>query len=562
MKMSAALTDRIRALSLFLGLLLAAPLALAADGFPRPPELQHKVDFWRDIFVRYSSDQIVLHDRAHTSIVYKVLDFSDVVPLLDAEELYLYRRRIEDEEKQALNDVLLQVADNPDAANLSAEAVRVRELFRAHGKLSPEALRLAADTLRGQRGLRDKTMDALVRSGRYLPYMEQVFAEMGLPVLLTRLPIVESSFNTAAYSKSGAAGVWQFMPGTARRYMSYDEVSDDRRDPWLSTHAAAQHLRDDYELLQDWPMAVTAYNFGRYGIARGLAEIDGSSLVDLIERYDNPRWGFAAQNFYAEFLAAVDVEQNAVKYFGPLRRDDPELFEEVPVPYYARFDTLRRLSGQSDERFAELNPSFSVAVQRGDLLVPPGRTIRVPTSKSALYRFELARLDASERFTAQLDFFRQHRVRRGDTLSGLAQRYQTSVAQIRQTNGLNSRGFIRVGQTLKIPPAGTSRSRPPAVYTVKSGETLTGIAQRYRVSVASLQAINGIGRPELIRAGQRLKIPGDASAVASYHTIRAGQTIESIARHYGVSASALAQANELDDVNFIRVGQRLRVPGG
>ena len=530
----------------------------ATDVFPRPAELEHKIAFWRSVFGEYSQHQIILHDRKNVSVVYKVLDFSDVVDLLDETELRMHKRRIEEQEKAALRALMLRLADNPSAAGLNDEQRSIRNTLKVHGLLKPDSLREIAADLRGQAGLREKTEAAIMRSGRYLPYMEKVFSDAGLPVELTRLPLVESSFNTRAYSKSGAAGMWQFMPGTAKRYMSYDEVGDDRRDPWLSTEGAAQHLSDDYTLLQDWPLAVTAYNFGRYGLARALDEVGGQSLVDLIERYDHPRWGFAAKNFYAEFLAALDVESNALKYFGPLRRDAPNHFEEVTTEHYVRFDTLRRLARENPERFLELNPSFSTAVQRGELLVPPQKRIRLPAGRSQQFRSAYARLDDSELFSRQFVYYRNHRVRAGQTLSGLARQYGTSVRAIRQANGLSSSHFIRIGQVLKIPPNG----QRPVIHKVRSGETLIGIARRYGTSARQLQALNDIDRPEYLRAGVRLQVPASGRPAYAWHTIKSGQTVETIARKYGVSVRAIASANNLDDINRIRAGQKLKVPGG
>ena len=530
----------------------------ATDVFPRPAELEHKIAFWRSVFGEYSQHQIILHDRKNVSVVYKVLDFSDVVDLLDETELRMHKRRIEEQEKAALRALMLRLADNPSASGLNDEQRSIRNTLKVHGLLKPDSLREIAADLRGQAGLREKTEAAIMRSGRYLPYMEKVFSDAGLPVELTRLPLVESSFNTRAYSKSGAAGMWQFMPGTAKRYMSYDEVGDDRRDPWLSTEGAAQHLSDDYTLLQDWPLAVTAYNFGRYGLARALDEVGGQSLVDLIERYDHPRWGFAAKNFYAEFLAALDVESNALKYFGPLRRDAPNHFEEVTTEHYVRFDTLRRLAREDPERFLELNPSFSTAVQRGELLVPPQKRIRLPAGRSQQFRSAYARLDDSELFSRQFVYYRNHRVRSGQTLSGLARQYGTSVRAIRQANGLSSSHFIRIGQVLKIPPNG----QRPVIHKVRSGETLIGIARRYGTSARQLQALNDIDRPEYLRAGVRLQVPASGRPAYAWHTIKSGQTVETIARKYGVSVRAIASANNLDDINRIRAGQKLKVPGG
>ncbi len=596
-----------------LGLCLSWSVAAQTDPFPRPPELEPAVSFWRDVFVKYSEHQLVLHDRANTHIVYRVIDFQDVVPLLDAEELWLHKRKVEAEQKDLLREQLLQLADGAPGAVLSPELRTLRGLLDRHGLRDPVRIREAAENLRGQRGLREKTEAALMRSGRYLPYMERVFEEAGLPVLLTRLPLVESSFNNAAYSKSGAAGVWQFMPGTARIYMSYDEIGDERRDPWRSTEAAAAHLSDDYALLQDWPLAVTAYNYGRNGIARALAEIDGNSLVDMIQRYEHPRWGFAGKNFYAEFLAAIDVEQNALKYFGPIRRDAEDEFDEIRTEHYVRYDTLQRLAQDSPERFAELNPSFSTAVQQGHLYVPPGKRIRVPRGHAPRFRRAYASLGAGELFASQRDYFIPHRVRSGETLSGIARQYRTSIRSIREANGLRDKHFIRIGQTLKVPTNGAGAPARPAVHvvragetlgaiaerygvsvktlqrqneidepdlvragekltvrarpssalawhTVRPGETLSGIARRYGVSLSRLQRDNSISRPENLRAGARLKIAGATRSGPSFHVIRSGQTLESIARQYGLSVEAIASANSLADANRVRAGQRLRLP--
>src|SRR5687767_10658735 len=111
-----------------------------------------------------------------------------------------------------------------------------------------------------------------------MPKMEAVFRDMGLPVELTRLPFIESSFNVKAYSHVGAAGIWQVMPSSARLYMRLNDTVDDRRDPWFSTEAAARHLADDYRLLKSWPLAITAYNFGRNGMARAAATVGSRDI--------------------------------------------------------------------------------------------------------------------------------------------------------------------------------------------------------------------------------------------------------------------------------------------
>src|SRR5262245_20063059 len=135
--------------------------------------------------------------------------------------------------------------------------------------------------------------------------METIFEREGLPVALTRLPLVESCFNVRAYSKVGAAGIWQFMPSTGRYYLRIDNAVDERRDPVTATVAAATHLKGNYEVLHSWPLAITAYNYCRAGMANAVSTVGSSDIVDIIQHYHGPAFKFASRNFYAEFLAAL-----------------------------------------------------------------------------------------------------------------------------------------------------------------------------------------------------------------------------------------------------------------
>jgi membrane-bound lytic murein transglycosylase D len=124
---------------------------------------------------------------------------------------------------------------------------------------------------------------------------------------LAALPMVESSYNPQAYSKAGAVGLWQFIRSTGKQYLTIKRKRDDRRDPIRATEAAAHLLRHNYETLGSWPLAITAYNHGREGILTARAAVGSSAIEEIIARYNGPRFGFASRNFYAEFLAALEV---------------------------------------------------------------------------------------------------------------------------------------------------------------------------------------------------------------------------------------------------------------
>lgn len=500
--------------------------------FPHLPLLRPAVDFWTKVFSEWSENQSVVHSIDDLRKIYVVLDFSDQAQVLNSVQLSLLKGRAEARAKQQIDELLKRVdalKDTPE--KMDDEERRIYQMYA--DSRSPSRFRDAVGTFRVQRGLKERTGRALQVAGRYLPQMEQIFASYGLPVKLTRLPLVESSFNLQAYSKDGAAGLWQFMPSSARIYMRLDEVADDRRDPWFSTDAAARHLRDDYNALQSWPLAVTAYNHGRGGVARGLVKVNGTTLEDLIQRYDADSFGFASRNFYAEFLAASDVERDWRKHFGDLQREPPTQFETVETRDYVPYGTLQRLSGADLTAFRTLNPAYNDEVVDGRLYVPPGHLIRVPAGAADRFKLAYASLGSDQRFEHQRQYFTLHRLARGESVGKLAHRYGVSQASILAANGLRPGARVRAGTTLKIPPhdapstvvaaadvpeahvlkatvhaaaGGKTRLR---LHKVRSGQTLGSIAKRYQISISSLRQINGLGDSDLLRVGSTLKIPGN-----------------------------------------------------
>lgn len=553
--------------------------------FPRYSQLAPSVSFWTKVFGEYSEYESVIHSHLYPHKVLRVLDMRRQAEQMSEERFAKYRREAEADAKEQMEALLRKVdakRNNPE--QMTADERRIYALFAGNAADNP--FRQMRGTVRSQRGLRERTEQALRISDRYLPYMEDVFRGYDLPIELTRLPLVESSFNVEAYSHAGAAGIWQFIPSSARIYMRLNEVVDDRRDPWTSTDGAARHLRDDYKMLQDWPLAITAYNHGRAGIARGLKKVKGTSLIDLIDRYDNRRFGFAGKNYYAEFLAAVDIENQWRKAEqATAAAMQPIAFEVVETKHYVPYDTLRKLCGADDELFQQLNPAYRPEVIEGKLYVPPGHLIRVPAGSARDFEVAYAKLGTNQRFDQQRVYFLLHKVRSGDTLSGIASRYRSSTRDIQQANGLRS-SMIRIGQVLKVPPHEESRPGPisvavgeskpsltrserrealrestgPAVYIVRPGDTLSEIAERYGTSASSLRRSNGMSS-SMIKVGQRLSVPGGSFASDTTHTVRRGQTLSGIAQQYSVSIADLRAANGLGSSSLINVGQSLKIPG-
>jgi len=483
--------------------------------FPRPAMLAPNIAFWTEAFSHYSEYQSVIHSQDRPEKVYAVLDFRNDVLRAGPAEARRLQQRTEKAIKREVDQHLRRIhalRDQPD--ELSPVERKLYELFADSN--DPNRFHKAIGSFRAQRGLKEKTERALRVSGQYLPRMEAIFAAEGLPTALTRLPLVESSFNVEAYSKVGAAGLWQFIPSSARLYMRLDEAVDDRRDPWTSTQAAARHLKEDYELLGSWPLAITAYNHGRGGLARGLREVKGDDLEDLLERWDGRRFGFASRNFYAEFLAAVDVERDYRRHFGEIERHDPLEFEVVQIQHYVPYEALRRCAGVSEGQFRTLNPGYRPEVLDGKLYVPPNTSIRVPVGKGESFMAAYLALGEDQRFSKQRFYYVRYRVQRGDNLGLIARRHGVSVSALKQANGIGSRNLIRAGQVLRIPPRGgkahavkvAAQSAPdPALHHVRPGETLTAIAQQYRTTIAILRQLNRLDPDHTLLAGAILKVP-------------------------------------------------------
>jgi membrane-bound lytic murein transglycosylase D len=512
--------------------------------FPRYAILKPNVAFWTKVFSEYSEHQSVIHDMNNLDMVFEVLDFTGEAAYLDAQSLRKLKNQQEAAAIERYRLLLRQVhAARHQPETLGVEQRRVFDLYAR--QQDDNRFETAASALRSQRGLRERTRQALEISGKYLPSMEGVFNSYALPLRLTRLPLVESSFNVEAYSKVGAAGLWQFIPSSARIYMRLNDVVDDRRDPWTSTDGAARHLRDDYAALGSWPLALTAYNHGRGGIARGLSATGGSELPDLIRGYNAKSFGFASRNFYAEFLAAYDVERNWREHFGEIKRKTPLEFDVVETKHYVPYETLRRLCDADDELFRKLNPAYRPEVIAGKLYVPPGHLIRVPAGAARSFTVAYAQLGDHERFEQQRVNHLLHKVRKGETLGGVARRYGVTQASIRAHNRIGKRGGLVAGQVLKIVPRTESRPGPVTVAVGESKPGLTAAEKR-----AADRASSAADRKKTTRVGYRT------------HRVRSGQTLSSIAHTYKVSIRELRQANDLGSSSDIRVGEKLKVPVG
>jgi peptidoglycan lytic transglycosylase D len=450
--------------------------AEASDTFAHPPELEPDVRFWIRVYTEVTTDQGLLHDDWNLGLVYEVLRF-------DPADSPRQRERIVAQAKAHYAELLRRFAAG-STDNLTAHEKRILHAFGE--KTTPAQFRDAIDRIRFQLGQADRFHEGLLRAQAYEANISRVLADRGVPSEIGALPHVESSFNPAAYSRVGAAGLWQFMPGTARRYMRVDSLVDQRLDPYSATEAAANLMLYNYRLLGSWPLAVTAYNHGPGGLRRAQDELGTSNIAVIVKRYQGATFGFASRNFYVAFLAALEVDRNAEKYFGPLTHLPDAQSTVAVLPDYIPVDALAKAFKADLGALRVLNPALRPPIWNKARFVPRGYALRVPGSpQPAEIAAAWASLAPTTRYVVQRNDG-PHRVRRGETLAGIAAASGVSLNQLLAANGWSGTREVARGEVVHIPvpasraeasvagaatPATTSATPVPPATSVAAATT-------------------------------------------------------------------------------------------
>jgi len=420
---------------------VGAAAADEADPFAHPPELEADVRFWIRVYTEVTTDQGLIHDDWNLKLVYEVLRFDPASSPAQRE------RRVG--EAKTRYAVLLRRFAAGDTTDLTPHERRILHAFG--DKAAPRDYLDAIDRVRFQLGQADRFHEGLIRAAAWETHIAHVLERHGVPVEIAALPHVESSFNPFAYSKVGAAGLWQFMPSTAKRFMRVDGIVDERLDPYTATEAAANLMLYNYRLLGTWPLAVTAYNHGPGGLRTAQDQLGTSDIAVIVKRYQGATFGFASRNFYVAFLAALEVDRNAERYFGPIVRLPDTENTPVQLPDYIAVGNLAKAFKVDMGALKVLNPALRPPIWNGSRLVPRGYALRLPGAQSeSEIVAALMRISASQRYLAQRNDG-AHRVRRGETLAGIAAASGMSVARLLAANGWNAAHTVLRGEIVRIP---------------------------------------------------------------------------------------------------------------
>lgn len=528
-----------------------------SDAFAYPPELEPDVRFWIRIYTEVTTDQGLLHDDWYLGLVYEALRF-------DPSDSPRQRERIVEQAKARYAALLRRFAAG-DTENLTPHERRILHAFG--DKTTPAGYRDAIERIRFQLGQADRFHEGLIRAQAYEAAISRVLADRGVPPEIGALPHVESSFNPAAYSRVGAAGLWQFMPGTARRYMRVDGVVDQRLDPYTATEAAANLMLYNYRLLGSWPLAVTAYNHGPGGLKRAQDELGSNNIAVIVKHYQGATFGFASRNFYVAFLAALEVDRHAEKYFGPLTHLPETQSTVVILPDYVAVDALARAFKADLGALRVLNPALRPPVWNKTRLVPRGYELRIPGSPPAAdIAAAWARLPPAERFVAQRNDG-AHRARRGETLASIAAASGVTLNRLLAANDLGTSRELARGETVHIPmPASRAAETLPAAdaaapappVEVAAAPALERQPPPPKEPVSQQQAMSTALLPAAAPSGN-----GDNTdySVGADNTVivQAAETLGHLADWSKVSSASLRALNKLHKNAMVTLGHKVKL---
>jgi membrane-bound lytic murein transglycosylase D len=573
--------------SALLGIFISTGYA-ADEPFPQYEVIQPNVSFWIKIYADYSTRQAVVHDSLRMDVIYEVIDLK---PAGQPGARKINRQRMKTASRRYA-EILKRLSADP-----LAEDVDCRRVAALYGpQADARMFGRARHRVRCQIGQRDRFRAGLVRSGAYIDQMRAIFTSHGLPADLAYLPHVESSFNTNAYSKLGAAGMWQFTRSTGKRFMTVDYVLDERRDPFTAAHAAARLLKDNHNRLGSWPLAITAYNHGAAGMQRARDAHGG--YPKIFTSYKGRTFKFASRNFYSEFLAARRVASDYRHFFGELALAAPRQSRSVRMDGFAALADLCRHFEVSPKVVRTMNPALRPPVFNGQKYIPKGYVLNLPGDVEP-HGVPLAKIPSTILKKVQKPS-RFYTVQKGDTAGKIARNHRVKLDDLILANNLDRRATVYARQTLRIPQRGqlvqtakkAQRPRPTVsalrvaavdraapMFVVPKGLPVEGPVTRYRRSEPAPADLLAMVYPEpengLNDSVNRNTVaaPGGISVDVGFSRIfqvkqepvglvqvEVEETLGHFAEWAGISASRIRRINKLPFGRPLHLHQEIIIP--
>lgn len=469
-----------------------------ARTFPVPTEIQDNVDFWRHVYGIWSRDEVAIHDNEHLGVIYEVTRMPGIVQSGYSQSQSAWIKERAEYYRARLASLEERVRYNQ---SLTAQDKELLNKFKRIGGVN--ALYGASDRVRVQRGVREKFRRGMEISGRYDEIFRDIMRRHGVPEDLAFLPHVESSFQTNARSSVGAAGIWQFMPTTARQYMSVNDKIDDRLDPILAAEAAARYLSAAYRRLGSWPLAITSYNHGQGGMANAKSQ-HGDHIGRIVKNYKGATFGFDSRNFYSSFMAAREVASHASRYFPDgVRYEQPWRHDRIALEQSLPADYLAQHYGTSAQRLAELNLHWRDSVINGKSLLPAGTTVWLPAG-------------TTRRIASQPPPYSR--------------------------------------------PVAIARAEPPRVAATAVAKAAPTAKPPTPKAEPAVQTVNAPKKAPVVASAAKSDTARSAKQPTRYHVVQPQETLYRVAVQNGISVEQLRKLNKMQpDDNNIRPGQKLIV---
>ncbi|HKV04403.1 MAG TPA: LysM peptidoglycan-binding domain-containing protein [Candidatus Acidoferrales bacterium] len=415
----------------------------------------------------------------------------------------------------------------------------------------------------------------LERAGRYNDMIRRVLKEEGVPQDLIYLAQAESAFQPEAVSRAGARGIWQFMPYRGEEYdLERNYWVDERSDPEKATRAAARHLRDLYAMFGDWYLVMAAYNSGPLNVARAIQRTGYADFWELQKRRALPK---QTQNYVPIILALAFVAKDPASYGVQVDPEKPPQAETINLEHSISLNLVADATGADIDDLRLLNPELVRNITPNQ----PGFQLKLPAGTAKSFEANIQQVP-QDKWTS----WRLHASEQGETLSDIARHYRVTLASLEAANHLEPHASVPAGFLLDVPTA------PPVVrlvhYRVQRGDSLEGIAGRFDVTVAQLKRWNHLSGSRAPR-GARLRIYAGTESAASppakaksaqnsglglqnvsskspgksanvEHRVKPGETLYSIAREYQTTISALRHSNPFLTDRELQAGDVLTIP--
>jgi len=407
---------------------------------------------------------------------------------------------------------------------------------------------------------------SLERSQRYRPFIVAELKKAGLPEEISWLPLIESGFKIRALSRARALGLWQFIPSTGYKFgLSRNYYIDERLDPEKATRAAIAYLKELHKLFGDWTTALAAYNCGEYRVLKIIRKQKINYLDNFWDLFQSlPR---ETARYVPKFLATLHIINNLEKYNIKISKTlSPVKYKTCEIKKQIRLQDIAKEINVNSKVLKDLNPELRYA-----LLPSEPYQLKIPEEKVQLF---LAKIDKIKTTYSPPPMYVYHRVRRGDTLSGIAKKYKTSISAISNANHINRRHTIIAGKVLKIPSRHNNMGNKVIAshqiepgktlkYKVKRGDSLWIIARKFGTTTKSIMSVNKLNNTTL-SIGQRLYITSKeqvktAKNVGSTYKVRSGDSPFLIAKKHNMNLNRFLALNNLSKRSTIFPGQKLIV---